>query len=192
MQAKQELQIEYFFRGLVKEYRRIFKPCNTAEMREDTWKYCPHLKPNRAWERTLSEMNEHYGKAAYRTGICLPIALFAKAWLKDVLGLEGKLCGIVVTLDDSEIAIPGVFMHAVIECGNKYYDTFIPRGTDRMDLLYGMLVPGCTSELKKEHLEYDIAWAWYIFHNFILPMRQKMYPEGVVDTEFQSIFKELI
>lgn len=198
MDAKQKLQAEYFFRGLVKEYRRTFKPCSDPIGRHvSVWRNAPHLKPSRAWERSLAEMNGVCWNDPWHTGICLPIALFAKAWFKDVLGLSPELCAIKTRMDlrwDGLSNTPWSFFHAVIKCDNRYYDTLIPRGTTSVKKVYGGDVThlGISSKIVPHHTGFNVDQMKAVFHDFILPMKQKMYPEGVVDTEFQSIFKELL
>ncbi len=200
MDSKQQLRAEYFFKGLVKEYRRtFFKPCSDSTWRQiSVWQYAPHLKPSRAWERSLAEMNGVCWNDPWHTGICLPIALFAKAWFKDVLGSSAELCAIQTRMDlsglRSSMEMPWSFFHAVIKCDGRYYDTLIPRGTASVKKVYGCDVAhaGMTSKIISHHIEFSVDQMKAIFQDFILPMKQKMYPEGVVDTEFQLIFKELV
>ncbi|CAD5236286.1 hypothetical protein PP187_gp297 [Klebsiella phage vB_KvM-Eowyn] len=199
MDAITELKIEYFFMGLVKEYRRTFKPCSDPSWRQiSVWQYAPHLKPSRAWERSLAEMNGVCWNDPWHTGVCLPIALFAKAWFKDVLGLSAELCAIKTRMDLCGIILPNMpwsFLHAVIKCNGRFYDTFIPRGTTSFKKVYGGNVAhqGMSSKIvPHSHAEFNVGQMKSIFQDFILPMKQKMYPENTAGAEFQSIFKELL
>lgn len=141
----------------------------------------------------MAEMCVVSWKNPHHTGICLPVALLAKAWFRDVLGVEVKLYAVKFRPAYRVVETEYTFFHAVVGHHGHFYDVLNPGGTSP-DKIYGQNIGqfGFESILVGEFDEFKIEYMDAIFQDFILPMKRKMYPEGTTDSEFQSIFKELL
>jgi len=112
--------------AVIAEHKNTFKAAHEGKHRAWFKKEYPHLQKTRNTDRVLYDMNVNSVWAPLSTGICLPVALFVKSYIKDAHGVDVELVGLF-----DEYA-PGYFSfcHCVLKHDNVYYDTFWPEGKE--------------------------------------------------------------
>lgn len=100
----------------------------------------PHLVRDSNIFPVLYDMNVNSYNAPWYTGICLPVALFVKHYMKDVHNTDVEMVGLWEDRNSpytQSVDIPPIFCHCVIKYNNKFHDAFWPEGTqDESKILF--------------------------------------------------------
>lgn len=113
--------IEDAYKTVIEEYRKTFKH-RASNADERTWimSAYPHLMRDSNINPILYDMNVNSYESPLATGICMPVALFVKSYMKDVHDVDVEMIGLWEG---------HTFCHCVIKYEGKYYDAFWPEGT---------------------------------------------------------------
>lgn len=169
------MPIENAYKIIIEEYMNAFKERQSTSV-ERRWiitEY-PHLVRENILS-VLYDMNVHSYNAPFHTGICLPVALFVKSYMKDVHDVDVEMIGLWEA---------STFCHCVIKYNEKYYDTFCPEGIN--DLSKMIFADQCTYgsvdhiiELYRNH-----EHSSYLKHNLFDAAKSRLYSKDDTDKNY--------
>lgn len=122
--------IELAYKEVINEYIRSFQH-RASSSRDRSWfpKEYPHLVRDRLMLPVLYDMNVNTYTSPHNTGICLPVALFVKSYIKDVHNTDVEMVGLWDNSTEYNYTNRPIFCHCVIKYKDKYHDAFWPEGT---------------------------------------------------------------
>lgn len=171
-----ELSIAEAYRSVIKCHRKIFKPAHRASTRKWLMRECPELDRGIQLNRVLYDMNVYSTSAPYSTGICLSVAMFVQAYLKDVHNVSSELVGLY---DET------AFCHCVLKYNEKYFDTFWPEGTTIDKILHSKYCTQFNVDSIIKNYRSNEACK-YLNDNLFNVVKEKLYSSTNVSTWFDN------